>query len=842
MARKIIGSNWNRKSQDAHNENYKELYEGVDEVKGTATQLTEDLKTTKEDVDERVKSAEEKAEDAKLNPVIKDNSVTINKLDFLTSENLFDESKVIEKLNINIETGKVENHEEFELLSNFNIFEEGMGLVSNNNFNYAIYDDDLNVLKFGTQTSNEELKNAVKNSKYIRMAFRLTSKNHIVKYSKLFEATFKSDSAANNISSLETKNARNSIVGNEFVDLPDKLDFIEKTTSKEGSKNLFPNPLFKGRFLTNVYEVDTTEIPQRSKLSEGYRLEINGTKSAYLKYIIQLEKNKEYYLRSNLTISKYTSGQLGIEMVLSNNSINLSRNSVGTEIKSTTFVNIGESKANLIVGAFSQANLSGHISYPVLVNMTDTGLSKSQLDAMTFEDIQLLGTIRQDIKSLNQAPVFLSAKNEVQNSELNGTDYWVKNAGTPEIVTVEGINMVKAFSSGSSQFLQTLALANKKYYVSCEVKCDRFIKGFLGLKFETLDMKTDISIATTKVTNEFEKVSRIIDLTKSPNTNIKLFAGSFISADLDGYVKNIQMINLTETFGNNIPSKDYLDRIIFTKKDESQSKYEVDNQTATKNFITAMNRKAKLLGMANSTFTNPSGLEDDNHKSTAHDMSLVLKDTLNYPDLLKAWGVKKYTFDIIGANKREMSIVSTVQSAELEKSYTILGGKTGTNDDINCLVLFVQDKENGDIYFGSLLGTVGDRFMVFKQLADSIKNSKGEDTSVLCTSTWGTKLDSNYQLFNNIKTLPKSFKNPDQKLRPASTTKVLTALTALDVSTDMSEIIEIKQVDIARGSGPAFQSGDIITFKDALHLMMLPSSNTTANAVCRHFGAKIRLK
>ena len=46
-------------------------------------------------------------------------------------------------------------------------------------------------------------------------------------------------------------------------------------------------------------------------------------------------------------------------------------------------------------------------------------------------------------------------------------------------------------------------------------------------------------------------------------------------------------------------------------------------------FVALMNQKAEELGMKNSSFANPSGLNDDNHYSTAYDLALLARACLN---------------------------------------------------------------------------------------------------------------------------------------------------------------------------------------------------------------------
>ncbi len=41
-----------------------------------------------------------------------------------------------------------------------------------------------------------------------------------------------------------------------------------------------------------------------------------------------------------------------------------------------------------------------------------------------------------------------------------------------------------------------------------------------------------------------------------------------------------------------------------------------------------MNKKAREIGANNSNFTNPHGLHDDNHYSTAYDLALITKEAM----------------------------------------------------------------------------------------------------------------------------------------------------------------------------------------------------------------------
>lgn len=53
------------------------------------------------------------------------------------------------------------------------------------------------------------------------------------------------------------------------------------------------------------------------------------------------------------------------------------------------------------------------------------------------------------------------------------------------------------------------------------------------------------------------------------------------------------------------------------------------------NFVDMMNNRAKELGMTNTTFKNCTGLPIDGHISTAYDISIMSRELLKHPDILK---------------------------------------------------------------------------------------------------------------------------------------------------------------------------------------------------------------
>ena len=56
-----------------------------------------------------------------------------------------------------------------------------------------------------------------------------------------------------------------------------------------------------------------------------------------------------------------------------------------------------------------------------------------------------------------------------------------------------------------------------------------------------------------------------------------------------------------------------------------------------------MNKKAKSIGADNTNFTNPHGLHDELHYSTAYDMAIITKEAFKYEEFANIVGSKSYT-------------------------------------------------------------------------------------------------------------------------------------------------------------------------------------------------------
>lgn len=93
---------------------------------------------------------------------------------------------------------------------------------------------------------------------------------------------------------------------------------------------------------------------------------------------------------------------------------------------------------------------------------------------------------------------------------------------------------------------------------------------------------------------------------------------------------------------------------------------------STENFAILMNEKAKSLGMNNSHFVTPNGLDDEQHYSTAYDMAVLTNYALNNKVFAEIVGTKNTSINWNG-NSREIS-----NTNELLGNYNgVYGVKTG---------------------------------------------------------------------------------------------------------------------------------------------------------------------
>lgn len=110
-------------------------------------------------------------------------------------------------------------------------------------------------------------------------------------------------------------------------------------------------------------------------------------------------------------------------------------------------------------------------------------------------------------------------------------------------------------------------------------------------------------------------------------------------------------------------------------------------------FVVKMNQKAKILGLIDTHFANPSGLEDDNGKaqeySTAYDLAVLTKYALSLPTFAKVAETVEYT---IPYNENHKYIYLFNQTNLLTSYPGVKGVKTGYTPEAGlCLITYAEN-------------------------------------------------------------------------------------------------------------------------------------------------------
>lgn len=122
---------------------------------------------------------------------------------------------------------------------------------------------------------------------------------------------------------------------------------------------------------------------------------------------------------------------------------------------------------------------------------------------------------------------------------------------------------------------------------------------------------------------------------------------------------------------------------------------------SVENFVSMMNEKAKNLGLENTNFVNPHGLDTDNHYSSAHDMAIMARELIKHEEILKFTSTYEDYF-----NKSDGSRTWLVNTNKLVRFYKGVDGlKTGyTKNAMYCLT--ATAKKNNIRFITVLMGEI----------------------------------------------------------------------------------------------------------------------------------------
>ena len=114
-----------------------------------------------------------------------------------------------------------------------------------------------------------------------------------------------------------------------------------------------------------------------------------------------------------------------------------------------------------------------------------------------------------------------------------------------------------------------------------------------------------------------------------------------------------------------------------------------------------MNNKAKELGCLNTNFVNPNGIHNDNHYSTAYDLSLIGRYAMKFDDIMQIVKVPQYTLPKTNKYNKEDRIFNTtnglVNKNDSDYYEYATGLKTGYTDKAGSCIVATAKKDNVEL-------------------------------------------------------------------------------------------------------------------------------------------------
>ena len=136
-----------------------------------------------------------------------------------------------------------------------------------------------------------------------------------------------------------------------------------------------------------------------------------------------------------------------------------------------------------------------------------------------------------------------------------------------------------------------------------------------------------------------------------------------------------------------------------------------------KGFVDLMNKEVESLGLQNTRFINPTGLDGYENYSTSEDLVKITKYILEkYPHIFEI--TREESYEVSNPDGSAHHFISENTNELLQEMPEIIGGKTGFTDEAGgCLLLILETKE-GNYWINIVLGTKSpeSRFKEIKRL------------------------------------------------------------------------------------------------------------------------------
>lgn len=111
-------------------------------------------------------------------------------------------------------------------------------------------------------------------------------------------------------------------------------------------------------------------------------------------------------------------------------------------------------------------------------------------------------------------------------------------------------------------------------------------------------------------------------------------------------------------------------------------------------FVSLMNERAEQLGTVNTNFSNPNGLQDENHYSCAYDLALIIQECIKNSTYLEVASTPTYVRESDELLNKEIPMATTNDMLRRNRQYynpDVICGKTGWTEGAGrCLVTYAS--------------------------------------------------------------------------------------------------------------------------------------------------------
>ncbi len=153
---------------------------------------------------------------------------------------------------------------------------------------------------------------------------------------------------------------------------------------------------------------------------------------------------------------------------------------------------------------------------------------------------------------------------------------------------------------------------------------------------------------------------------------------------------------------------------------------DIDSEDSVTAFVDEMNKLAGDLGLANTQFMNPVGLNEEGHYSTARDLSVLAAEIMKQEKLRSIVATPTYQLDIGGPAARSVQLLNTNKLLGVDQR--VLGVKTGSTDTAGgCLAVAVNEGPGNQV----IVVELGDEAPVYDDAGNTLSDPRFADMQTI---------------------------------------------------------------------------------------------------------------